>query len=82
MMSRKRTPAEVLRQANERTSRKDKSIVNSEKAARDLQPEVNQRYLDILASWDECVALQNPYASVHDLESLQDFTWTMAHATK
>jgi hypothetical protein len=62
-MQRKRSQAEVLRQANERASRKDKSIVNGERAARDLQPEVIQRYLDILALWDENVLSQNPYAS-------------------
>jgi hypothetical protein len=39
-MPRKRSPAEVLRQGNERASEKDKSIVNGERAARDLQPEV------------------------------------------
>jgi hypothetical protein len=54
-------------------SRKDKSIVNSERAARDLQPKVNQRYLDILVLWDEYVASQNHNASVYDLESQQDF---------
>jgi hypothetical protein len=79
-MPRKRSPAEVLHQANKRASGKNKSIVNGERAARDLQPEVIQRYLDVLALWDEYVASQNPHASVYDLESLQDFTWTVAHA--
>jgi hypothetical protein len=39
----------VLSQANKRASKKNKSIMNSERAARDLQPEVKQRYLNILA---------------------------------
>jgi hypothetical protein len=69
-MPRKRSPAEVLHQANKRASGKNKSIVNGERAARDLQPEVIQRYLDVLALWDEYVASQNPHASVYDLESL------------
>jgi hypothetical protein len=63
-------------------SRKEKSIVNGERAVRDLQPKVNQRYLDILVLWDEYVASQNHNASVYDLESQQDFAWTVAHATK
>jgi hypothetical protein len=81
-MPRKRSPAEVLSQANKRASGKDKSIVNGERAARDLQPEVRQRYLDILALWDEYVTSENLNASVYDLESLQDFAWTVAHAIK
>jgi hypothetical protein len=55
-MPRKRSPAEVLCQARERASLNDKSIVNGERAARELQPEVSQRYLDILALWEEYVA--------------------------
>jgi thymidylate kinase len=70
MMLRKRSPAEVLSQANKRASRKDKSIMNDERAARDLQPEVRQCYLDILALWNKYVILENLNASVYDLELL------------
>jgi hypothetical protein len=37
MMPRKKSPAEMLRQVNERASRKDKSIINDERAAREKE---------------------------------------------
>jgi hypothetical protein len=37
MMPRKKSPAEMLRQVNERASGKDKCIINDERAARDKE---------------------------------------------
>jgi hypothetical protein len=55
IMLRKRSLVKVLCQVNKKASEKDKSIINSERATKNLQSEVNQRYLNILALWDKYI---------------------------